>query len=161
MADPHIGHLKIGNYRKEIGSVEENTKIIVENYMKTINKRDTIYFLGDVAFDYDSLNIIKSLPGSKHLVMGNHDAEKKRKMHIREYLDCFDTISSLVKYKEFWLSHCPIHPQELRGKRNIHGHVHEYTVPDDNYINVCMEKIDYTPISLEEIRANIEQKNIG
>ena len=29
---------------------------------------------------------------------------------------------SLYRWHEFWLSHCPIHPGELRGKLNIHGH---------------------------------------
>ena len=64
----------------------------------------------------------------------------------------------LYKYKEFWLSHAPIHPCELRGKRNIHGHVHQNHVMDEHhkrdnrYINVCVENTDGAPVSLDKIR---------
>lgn len=42
-------------------------------------------------------------------------------------------------------------PDELKGK--IHGHVHSNNIDDLRYFNVSMENIDYTPISLEEIRS--------
>lgn len=39
-------------------------------------------------------------------------------------------VYSLVKYKGFWLSHAPIHPEELRGCKNIHGHCHDAVISD-------------------------------
>ena len=42
-------------------------------------------------------------------------------------------------------------PDELKGKINLHGHIH--LIDDLRYFNVSMENIDYTPISLEEIRS--------
>lgn len=52
--------------------------------------------------------------------------------------------------KKFWLSHCPLHPEELRGRLNIHGHVHTNSVRDQRYINVSFE-MSKTPIPLEDI----------
>ena len=69
-------------------------------------------------------------------------------------------VYGFVKYKEFWLSHCPIHPNELRGKVNIHGHVHNKTIIDCNYFNTSCENVDFKPISLENIRLQIKSNNV-
>ena len=60
-----------------------------------------------------------------------------------------------VKYKEFWLSHAPIHPEELRDRINIHGHVHYKNIDDARYFNVSCENIGFKPISLENIRLKV------
>ena len=44
-------------------------------------------------------------------------------------------------------------PDKLKGKINLHGHVHSNNIDDLLYFNVSMENINYTPISLEEIRS--------
>ena len=61
-------------------------------------------------------------------------------------------MNGLFKKYGFWLSHCPVHPNELRHKKNIHGHVHNKTVDDDRYINVCCDVVNYTPVELDKIR---------
>lgn len=78
-------------------------------------------------------------------------------VHISEIVKNFDSVHSLIKYKEFWLSHAPLHPQELRGKINLHGHVHGSTIPDRNYFNCCLENTNYSPISLQQIRDKIKE----
>ena len=72
----------------------------------------------------------------------------------------FDDVQGFVKYKDYWLSHCPIHPNELRGKYNLHGHVHNKTVEDVRYFNCSLENIDYTPISLDQIREILKERNM-
>ena len=64
----------------------------------------------------------------------------------------------LEKYKGAWLSHAPIHPAELRGKINIHGHVHYANVLDETgkldnrYFNVSLENTGGCPIALNVIK---------
>ena len=95
------------------------------------------------------------LNGTIHIITGNH-------CWLQAY-EGMDVRPSLTAKYGFWLSHAPIHPNELRGRKNIHGHVHneavtyydeifEIEAPDPNYINVCCDVTDYKPISLEEIR---------
>jgi hypothetical protein len=67
-----------------------------------------------------------------------------------------------------FLSHVPIHPQSLsRWKVNVHGHLHHNRVMvdkpknsydyDERYQNVSMEQlIQYTPISLEEMKSRLK-----
>ena len=55
------------------------------------------------------------------------------------------------------MSHAPIHPNELRGRFNLHGHVHQnsITLPDgsldDRYINCCVEMSYGIPQSLDKL----------
>ena len=95
--------------------------------------------------DYDFTKILNSLNGTIRLITGNHDDINSYPSSILE--------RGLVKKYGFWLSHAPIHPDELRGFKNIYGHTHKNIIPDNRYINVCCENVGYTPISLEEIKA--------
>lgn len=49
-SDWHLGHKAILKYRSEFSSVEEHNNLFVENFNKTVKKRDTVYFLGDICF---------------------------------------------------------------------------------------------------------------
>jgi calcineurin-like phosphoesterase family protein len=58
------------------------------------------------------------------------------------------SVAGMVDYKKTVIfTHCPIHSSQLefRYKYNIHGHVHENSLDDKRYINVCAEVIDYKP----------------
>lgn len=120
LSDLHLGHKNICKFRPGFTSVEEHNALIKENYHKRVTKRDTVYFLGDVAFDAESLADVKTWAGAKKiLIAGNHCLDH---FSMKDLVEAYDEVYSLKKYKEFWLSHAPIHPDELRGKINIHGH---------------------------------------
>ena len=65
------------------------------------------------------------------------------------------------------LTHIPVHPESLaRWGLNVHGHLHANRVnlplaqiPDRRYFNVSMEQINYTPISLEEVKTHVRVPN--
>lgn len=152
-SDPHLGHRNIHMFRDCVSS-ENNARAFMAEARQRMNKRTVTWFLGDVAFDYETLLAIKALPGRKKLVKGNHDDM----ISTAQQLEVFEEIYGMVKFKEFWITHCPIHPDELRGKRNIHGHVHSATImnegkTDPRYINICPENLSRYFISLEEIRS--------
>lgn len=156
-SDWHLGHANAIRWRDQFSSQAEHDATIIKNYMRTITKRDTVYFLGDIVLGKDReerlelLSMLASLPGHKHLVLGNHDLDRPFR-NLAELEPVFgERIYALKKYKGFWLSHAPIHPRELRGKRNIHGHVHEGTIPDVRYYNACLENTAYSPKLIEEI----------
>jgi calcineurin-like phosphoesterase family protein len=156
LSDLHLAHKNICKFREGFTSVEEHNALIKENYHKRVTKRDTVYFLGDVAFDKESLADVKTWAGAKKiLICGNHDLDHHT---MKDLVEAYDEVYSLKKYKEFWLSHAPIHPDELRGKVNIHGHTHYHNIADDRYVNVSLENINFTPIELHEIRRNLNVK---
>lgn len=157
LSDLHLNHKNICKFRTGFTCVAEHNALIKENYHKRVTKRDTVYFLGDVAFDAESLADIKTWTGAKKiLIAGNHCLDH---FSMKDLVRVYDEVYSLKKYKEFWLSHAPIHPDELRGKINIHGHTHYHNIDDARYVNVSMEQINYTPIELHEIRRKIYEQN--
>lgn len=150
-ADLHLGHKKIlqfaGDYRGGT-TVEEHDDWVVDSWNGTVGKRDPVYILGDVAFSREGLERVRELQGQKFLIQGNHDL-----FSLEAYQDVGLKVIGFRKYKGFWLSHAPIHPDELRGCKNIHGHVHQNTLADDRYINVSLEAIGGKPISIHELKS--------
>ena len=157
-SDLHFGHKGIDKFRPFVTSSDDNQDQIIADWNACITKRDTVYVLGDAAFTTDACDIFRTLPGEKFLVRGNHD-----KLDTTYYLKYFKQVYGILKYKEFWLSHAPIHPNELRGRVNLHGHVHYSTIleeglgglSDKRYFNCCVENLrEYgsSLMSLEMIR---------
>jgi len=165
-SDLHLGHKNIHKFRTQFSSPEEHHEIIFENLATNIHKKDSVYFLGDIAFTNEWLERIEKINCvKKTLILGNHDTEK---LKMGAIMMTFDSIHSLQKRRNCWLSHCPIHTSQFRGsKLNIHGHLHNDKVlalspiwgdmrPDLTYFNACVEHTDYKPISFSEI---IERRN--
>lgn len=158
ISDLHLGHNKILDFSPCRGgnNTESHDELIIEQWNSVVSKRDLVIVLGDVAFSREGLRKVSRLKGTKHLILGNHD-----KYQIGEYQNYFTIKPSLYKYKGFWLSHAPIHPDELRGLVNIHGHVHSKTIqlrhygggylPDNNYVNVCVENCNGVPVLFNDI----------
>lgn len=123
-----------------------------------MEKKDHVYVLGDACFTTETLFEFGDLPGAKKiLVRGNHDT-----LDTSAYLKHFTQVYGIIKYHEFWLTHVPIHPAELRGKVNLHGHVHYATLPDKRYFNCCPENLrkefnGSSLVSLDQIREYLQR----
>jgi calcineurin-like phosphoesterase family protein len=160
ISDLHLGHENMA-IKRGFKSAEEQDKYLIKKWNSVVKKRDTVWILGDISMEksseYYKLNLLNGL---KKIILGNHDKQG----HARELLNYSNSISGMVKitdkeYGKIFLTHCPIHESELnyRVKFNIHGHIHENLIlgagqiPDKRYINVCCERIDYSPKTLEEL----------
>lgn len=153
ISDLHLGHYNMA-IRRGFENAEEMNQHIIKSWNSVVNKKDTVYILGDITMEKSSgYPLLNQLLGFKKVVLGNHD----KAQHIPELLKYVNSVAGMVKFRSpkgnIFLTHCPIHPSELefRVKYNIHGHVHENTIDDDRYKNVCCENIDYKPKSLEEL----------
>jgi calcineurin-like phosphoesterase family protein len=165
-SDLHLGHKNIHKFRSGFESADHHHEVIFENLAMSIQKRDSLILLGDIAFDKYWLSKIASIKCAKKLLIcGNHDTENGIKM--RDLVIAYDDVMSLYSRRNYWFSHCPIHPNEMRGKLgNIHGHLHHREVGeyipsidgnsdviylDKKYINACVEHTDYKPISFADL----------
>ena len=127
-SDLHLGHRNIAKFRcKEKGFFRdfqdeiEHRSWLKEEWNKKVNKRDKVFCLGDICFSEEALEDFKTWTGTKVLIAGNHCCDN---ISMKDIVNSgvYSEVYSLLKYKEFWLSHAPIHENELRGKYNIHGH---------------------------------------
>lgn len=163
ISDLHLGHenragtgivTQSGDLRGGVKTIEEHDQWIVDQWNSVVSKHDVVILLGDICFDKKKLPLFKKMKGSKHLLLGNHD-----KFSSNQYLQYFDKIIGFQKYKGMaWLSHAPIHVQSLRGKFNIHGHVHQNIVKDHRYVSVCVEAVSGKPISWDDLLLVMEER---
>lgn len=166
-SDLHLGHNNIHKYRDQFSTAEEHHNTVFENLATTIRKNDTLYLLGDIAFTQEWLDKISSINCRyKLLICGNHDTE--RGITMKHLVNAYDDVRALMTKRNYWFSHAPIHPDEMRGRLAcVHGHLHsrkiqqEYMgdgdyvgeVDDRRYINACVEHTDYKPITFEDLIA--------
>lgn len=149
-SDLHIGHTTAARLRG-FDSIEEHDEVIINNIASMLNKKSKLFVLGDVAWKKEHLARIAEIPGTKDLIIGNHD-----KLRTEEYLKYFNNVHGVRTYKNFWLSHCPIHPQEIfRCKGNIHGHIHRGGATGDlylPYLNVNVDVHNFHPVNFDTIK---------
>lgn len=157
ISDTHFGHKNICKYRTEFSSMEEHDQFIFKNILDTVGKRDTLWMLGDCFFQDHTLDYAVAIAERVqylNFVPGNHDTDNAERLRLFKHMmdmGLFHKVGSMFNVNGFWLTHPPIHPAELRGKKNIHGHVHFQSVPDKNYLNVCCENIGYKPVKFQDL----------
>lgn len=165
ISDTHFGHKNILSFMygdkplRPFHNTYEMDGVMMERWAEVVKPQDKIYHLGDVAFTQNGLLNVRSLPGHKRLVKGNHD-----KMKLRMYTDVFEDIYGVRQIDGFWFTHVPMHEGSMfRAKMNVHGHLHAGVVlapdsrPDKRYFNVSVERIDYRPINFDEVKAYYEK----
>lgn len=127
-SDLHLGHKNIYKHRPQFSSMEEHDNYIINKILE-LPKRTVLVILGDFLFDGDHYEEYVERLSKKRcrikLVMGNHDSKRlyeEKELHIEMQLPFYS-------YKNCWISHAPVHPDELRGRKlNIHGHLHKEVV---------------------------------
>lgn len=149
ISDTHFGHANILKYepcRSILGNtIEGHDECLIDNWNSVVNKKDTVWHLGDVLFGRSNLTILPRLNGIKNLVLGNHDSL------VKEFCEYFNkVISSYNIRKGVILTHIPIH-QNDRYTKNIHGHLHSKTINSTYHTCVSVEQINFKPIPLMEL----------
>lgn len=177
ISDTHFGHANTwklfknsdGTPLRPFSSTEEMDEAMVDNWNKVVNPGDHVYHLGDVVIAKRHLQTVKRLNGKKRLIMGNHDIYKNKDYHDVG----FEKIMGVrVFVDKFILSHVPLHPDciSTRFKYNVHGHLHGNRVMmdkrtifgvkkviDPRYFSVCVEQINFTPMSFEELETKLKE----
>jgi calcineurin-like phosphoesterase family protein len=159
-SDFHIGHNVISpKYRSQFSTSDEHHEFMLDK-LANVWKNDILYILGDFLFDCDKYDYYISQIGKMRLriklILGNHDSKR---LYDSSRPKNIELENPLVTYKKMWLSHCPIHPNEIRGRLlNLHGHLHNEVLNDSRYFNVCLDQHNFEFITLETIK-EIANKN--
>lgn len=157
ISDLHLDHKRIIDYcKRPFETKKQMNKVIVENWNKTVNENDIVYFLGDMAFGRGSRKTsywLKRLKGNIIFIIGSHDRSRKIRFYGRLILN--------YEGRKFLLVHDPKHIPEGWKDWVIHGHKHdnspEYPLVNKKkkMINVSAELLDYRPWPLEELLKSI------
>jgi calcineurin-like phosphoesterase family protein len=161
IGDLHLGHKNIMKFgQRNFDTIEEHDQALMDNWNSVVKKqRDLVWVLGDVCMDIECMKLLPAFNGRKILVIGNHD-----NFDTQVYLKYFEKVVAFERrYHGMVMTHIPIHPNELQyrtWKFNIHGHIHDPNkFPDDpRYINVNADVRDLTPVKLEQLQEEINDR---
>jgi calcineurin-like phosphoesterase family protein/2'-5' RNA ligase len=147
-ADAHFDHKNIIRYcHRPFSSVTEMNRAIQDKWNSTVGNNGVVYFLGDWSFGRRSRPATywrRRLKGSIVSIKGSHDKidfETTRVLHVSGY--SFLLIHNPRDKKIEWLKW---------HEWIIHGHLHHrapFIDGERKRINVSVEAINYTPVTLE------------
>lgn len=155
-ADWHIGHTNIIQYcNRPFVNADKMKHFILSNYMKTVQPEDTVYFLGDLTLVGPAnkqylFNFTRDLPGTKHLILGNHD-----KLDPFDYVEGgFQTVHTALDIGEFILVHDPVNCLIDHNRKWLCGHVHQLFKLNrvGNVLNIGVDIWGFFPVSIDEVR---------
>lgn len=186
-ADTHFGH-DLAARKRGFSSVEAHDEAILAGLVNGANNKTETIIAGDFAFGQWqlSLDLMKQVPGRKHLVLGNHDrahpgyAAGFRGSHLRAYLEVFDSVTTAMQLgwgrSTLLVSHFPYQGDvgsredvftqwRLRDERAIllHGHTHSsqrltYSRKGTPQLHIGVDAWEYKPVSLDDIMDYYEGK---
>ena len=155
-SDLHLGHENIIRYAsRPFSSAQEMNRTLWANWQRHVGPDQVLVCLGDIALSRGvsdaTWNRIRTLPGRKVLVIGNHDLAKDGRLRTRGFDEAYALLVSDGDPPLIW-THAPL-PNVPDGHVNIHGHRHEIIGPPDSpHINVSVEQLEYRPTSLVRLR---------
>lgn len=174
ISDTHFGHENLYRFvytdqygvekrvRERFRDAVEGDAYMVQRWCEIVRPQDHIYHLGDVTMERSSnaktwfVNKIRSLPGHKRLILGNHDH-----LTVDVYRDAgFEKIKGSNVIDGMLFTHYPVHLSSVpkRALGNVHGHTHQNPDISPQHLNVSVERTNYEPVPIEECRKQLELK---
>ena len=177
-ADQHFGHANIIKHcARPFANVVEMDEEIIRRHNDLVHPNDTVWHLGDFAWDFRRVrSILSRLYGHHFLVGGNHE-----KLHtdarVASYGEScrnygFEVVVASSKMDldgngnwDTLLVHMPpveFSPGDTRyaadhvsidaAKRVLCGHVHEKWMRNGPCLNVGVDQWDFAPVDLDTVR---------
>lgn len=152
-------------------SLEEHDEYLIEQHNKVVSVNDKVYHGGDFAFNINVIKrILPRLNGRIKIMLGNHDPidsminSGKLFKSVRYWRFFNSSNSPISNENSFLLSHVPVPHQEFKHRvnYNVHGHTHHHLMMTDSneidkaYVNICVEKTNYSPIHIEELQSKFK-----
>ena len=157
-SDEHYGHSNIIKYcNRPFKDVNEMNQILISNFNTVVSNDDTIYHLGDFAFN-NHKKYLDQLKGNHYLIKGNHEGSDWRQANFKwvkdvamiRGFDAQDIFCSHYAHRTWNRAH--------HGVWHVFGHDHG-RLPD--YYKSCDVGVDawnYFPVSWDELKERFKNK---
>lgn len=151
-SDQHFGHENIIKYsNRPFRDKYDMDQQLVIAHNEVVGENDICLWLGDIAFMKNGKAnfVLRQCNGYKILIVGNHDMQKKqlKKLDVDEFHLTYEIKLGSITYL---FTHYPL-DEVPPNTINVHGHTHTEGDQSDLHINVSVEQINYTPISLRSV----------
>ena len=151
--------------RNTFKSITDMNQQLIKNWNKTIQKNDTVFHLGNFAWDPQTAReILPKLNGQIYFVIGNSD---EALLDIEAEFDHISILEDqIIELPQFdsVISHYPLAVWNGKdsGTIHFHGHTvfsHKTNLEEMNRVNVCTDFWGYTPVKFSTIKDFIYGKN--
>lgn len=152
-------------------NIDEMNNAIVERWNNAVDEYDEVYILGDLMLNNNAKgeDLIRSLNGRLHIVIGNHDTDNRVEIYRAIPSVVEITYATMIKYEKlhFFLTHYPCLTGNLEKEHlsqmtlNLFGHTHskELFFEDRPYMyNVSLDAHDCTPVNIETVKRDMLAK---
>lgn len=162
-ADLHLGHANIMKYcHRPFSSVEEMDHAIMRNMKASIKPGDSLYFLGDLAFKYETAQAF--LEGLCNIdiifIQGNHDSREV--LDMAHVLGCEVTPLKTIKIdgQKIVLCHYAMRVWDDShfNSWQLYGHSHNTLPPIGKQHDVGIDSNAFKPISFEDLKLTMAIK---
>lgn len=169
-SDTHFGHHNIIRYcNRPFADIDHMNETLISNWNSKVKNTDVVYHLGDVIFSHKkdvTLNLLRRLNGTKHIVWGNHDKYKNLILEAG-FIDCGSLSEITIPLggnnltQKIVLCHYPMVSWNgaFHGVIHLHGHVHG-TLPFDKTLNrmdVGVDNVNFFPVNIHDINEKFRQ----
>jgi calcineurin-like phosphoesterase family protein len=149
--------LQIANRRTFI-DVDKMNEALIENWNRVISKDDTVFHLGNFAWDpFIAENALKKLKGKIYFLLGNVDEA------LLEVYENFKNVTIIedqiitLPLHDVVLSHYPLlmWAGKESGTLHIHGHAvfdHLTDLTVERRVNICTDHWGFTPIKISTLK---------
>ncbi|MDD4247920.1 MAG: 2'-5' RNA ligase family protein [Methanosarcina sp.] len=159
-SDLHLDHANILKYcKRPFLDIIDMNKTLVQNWNNIISNKDTVYFLGDLAYGKGGRSTdywLKQLNGNIIFIIGNHDESDK--------INFYDDFILEYANHKFFLTHRPENVPSSWSGWVICGHTHNnniHTYPfmdkENKTMNVSVELTKYKPVDMNYIIKQIDE----
>lgn len=148
-SDTHFSHANIILYtNRPFQDVHEMNVAMTNNWNNVVGPNDEVWFLGDFSFSRDPQPIFDNLNGVKHLIKGNHDPSKVRKLPWASV-----QADKVIEHERYTItmSHYPVNQPKYVGPTQLffHGHSHGKSPRKRFVLDVGVDCWSYAPISID------------
>lgn len=159
VSDNHFDHKNIIRLTgRPFNNINEMNQDMIDNWNSIVPKDGIVINLGDFCWSGDYrrwLELLDKLNGEQIFILGNHDDRKV----IEKIEDRFITVRERCEFRFGNFRVVGDHfPQRewggsYHGVYSISGHIHEKDISDakSTQLNICVERMDYRPISFLEM----------
>lgn len=171
VSDEHYYHANIIRYcRRPFDNVKQMNSALIDNHNNTVGQEDVVYHLGDFgrASSEAMKAVLSQLNGTHIIIRGNHDRGVESLYGIG-FVAVLE--SAIIKYDglRILLNHRPLDFLPEGADVVFHGHVHRADPADlieadetpflqPFNLNLCVDVINYRPISIKEGVARVRIK---
>lgn len=157
ISDTHFGHPRISEYSRRttpaFPTPESIDQLMIDNWFGLVKPHHTVLHLGDLGFFNDGARgrgmdpeILKSLPGKRYILRGNHDDALSTEWLADHGFTEIPSPSVVYEGVEILFTHYPQHPLR-KGQACISGHVHNNPhFSTSQHLNASVELWHYAPV---------------